>query len=571
LEKKNVLIAVLLIFLIASGVSLILLASNYRRDVNHHSIITLIIGTGVSPYTLDPVNAWDSASYDTIDQVCEGLFTYDLTDPALTRVNKLAESYWYATPTSIQVKLREGILFHDGTPFNAAAVKWNLDRLNYMINASGEDEREYPFNTVLPGNSPIALPTSLFYFPDGITPIIKNVTAVGTYNITITLNDAFAPFLDLLCHEAASMLSPSSTPTTRFIELYEDLVGTGPFEFDSFTAGVDIRFSRWDYYWRTPAYCSNLIFAIIPSSTTRNNAMLSHEIDYLAGAIASLIPTFEADPTITVKQFTDDTGIPGLSYYYLGFNNMKISLPWRKAMSFAINYTYIIENMQGNSVLRANSPISPAYGAAYNASANAADYDLLIARQTLIDAGLAPGLPATGDPTNPQWLAANLATFTYSYNWDNQFRSDLYVALENWMDLIGVTILDDGLTWDDFLKKLFINYDKLDLYWGGWAPDYLDPFNMLNPLFNPLSYSNIAQVNDTTLTDLMVLALTIVDDTARNNIYKHIQWYLEESLYPHAFGYHLKIVFVHSAYLGGVTYNAMGKFEAYTIWNEYYY
>jgi ABC-type transport system substrate-binding protein len=567
MEKKNVAIIVLVIALVASGVGNILLALPYLQIVPPANT-TFIRGTGAGPHVLDPMNSWDSASNDVIDQVCEQLFSYDLADPNEPRVPVLATSYFYVDNTHVQIKLREGVLFHDGTPFNAAAAKWNLDRLGYMINASGADRREAPFNTTLPGTSPIGEPASLYYLPDGVTPIIYSVETVGTYNITITLNSAYAPFMDLLCYEAGSMLSPTSTPATRFIELYEDLVGTGPFVYDSFTSGVDVRFSRWEQYWQTPTTFETMVFAIIPSSTTRNNAMLSHEIDYLSGAIASLIPTFEADPTIIVKHYTDDTGIPGLSYYYLGFNNKAIDTPWRKAMSYAINYTYIIENMQNNLVFRANSPISPGYGAAYNSSVQAADYNLLTARQTLIDAGLAPGLPANGDPADSQWLAANLATFNYSGNTDNSFRVDLGVALVSWMDPLGINIVDATGTWDDFLVKLYVNHDSLGLYWVGWGPDYLDPFNMLDPLFNPASSSDSAQVDDTYLKAQMALALTTTDDTARNNIYKNIQWYLANVLYCHAFGYHPKITSIHSADIHGVHYNAMGKFEAYGIYRS---
>ncbi len=169
----------------------------------------LIIGTSSGPYDLDPVNAWESASNNVIEQVAEGLFSYNYSDPDLPRINLLAESYWWQNNVTLQIQLRKGVLFHDGTVFNAVAAKWNFDRINYLINATG----------TLPGFPvPVAQTESLWRLPNG-KPIINNTATVGNYNITITLNGVFSPFLDLLCYTNAYMLSPSSTPATDWIDL----------------------------------------------------------------------------------------------------------------------------------------------------------------------------------------------------------------------------------------------------------------------------------------------------------------------------------------------------------------
>ena len=99
-----------------------------------------VIGTFSGPRTLELVDSWDKGSNDVLHQVVETLFSHDLYDINLPRVNKLAYSYWWENNTSLQIRLREGILFHDSTPFNAEAVKWNLDRLQYLINATGTNK-----------------------------------------------------------------------------------------------------------------------------------------------------------------------------------------------------------------------------------------------------------------------------------------------------------------------------------------------------------------------------------------------------------------------------------------------
>jgi len=88
--------------------------------------LTLKVGTFPGPTTLEPVDSWDSASNDVLEQVVETLFYYDLTDIDLPRINLLAYSYHWVDTTHLQIKLREGILFHDGTPFNAVTDYYSL-------------------------------------------------------------------------------------------------------------------------------------------------------------------------------------------------------------------------------------------------------------------------------------------------------------------------------------------------------------------------------------------------------------------------------------------------------------
>ena len=560
MEKKNVVIIVLSFALVVSGVGNIILAS---RNTPAPTYNILVRGTGAGPYTIDPVNCWDSASSDVILQVCEGLFSYDLSDLNLPRVPRLATGFWWKNTTHLDITLRQGVMFHDGAIFNSTSAKWNFDRIMYLTNTSG----------TLPTSSPLAEPASLYFFNmtfnyDGImnggTPIIKNVTAIGMWNISFVFNAPFAPFLDLLCFEASLMVSPKSTPADRFLNLDEKLVGTGPFTFDSFTPNLAVRFSRWEHYWRPAAGFQKMEFSIIQDPVTLNNAMLGGQLGLISGVIPSLLDQYEADPDILVRHITDDTGIPRLSYYYLVFNNHLINQTLREAMSYAINYSYIIENMQGNRVVRANSPISPGYGKGFNSSVKAADFNLAHARQVLIDAGVVPDtLPVTNN-TEAAWEAMSIGAFNYSYFPDNAFRSDLLVPLMNWLNEIGIRVLINPF--EPPLVYWEINWNTVGIYWAGWGPDYLDPFNMLDPLFNPLSASNVAYVNDTWLNSQIALALKTTNDDSRNVIYKNIQWYLANSLYPHAFGYYPKIVGVQAADLHGVSFNAFGKFEAYGIW-----
>ena len=173
--------------------------SQSEPDTSYLIPLPFVVGVSAGPYEIDPINAYDTASFNVINQVCEGLFRNNLSDQNLPRVNHLAESYWWENTTTLQLKLREGILFHDNTLFNATAAKWNLDRINYFTNSTG----------MLTPPTEVADASALWKFPNG-TGIMKQIDVVDDYNITIHLNAPFSPFLDLLCYPGASIISPSS-------------------------------------------------------------------------------------------------------------------------------------------------------------------------------------------------------------------------------------------------------------------------------------------------------------------------------------------------------------------------
>ena len=127
MDRKNVIIAVLVALNVIVGY--FFLPKIYPGPPPRPPFIPrFITSTSSGPSTLELVDAWDSASNNVLEQVVETLFSYNFSDLNLPRTNHLAYSYWWKDNVNLHIKLREGILFHDGTPFDAQAAKWNLDR-----------------------------------------------------------------------------------------------------------------------------------------------------------------------------------------------------------------------------------------------------------------------------------------------------------------------------------------------------------------------------------------------------------------------------------------------------------
>jgi len=557
MEKKNIAITVLIVALIGSGVGNILLVV-FQEPAPPVARTAYVRSTSSGPATLEITDSWDSASNDVLEQVVETLFYYDLSDPDLLRINVLAIGYWWNGTTEVHIELRQGVKFHDGTDFDADAAKWNLDRLQYMINATGNNVDEVVHTAIL------------WMFPDGTTSIMKTIESDGAYNLTITLNGAYATFLNVLAYINAGMLSPTAHAGDihTFLDLTTGIpVGTGPFSYDKLVPNVECRLQRFDHYWNGPANFPTVIFAIYSDAVTAHNAYLNYAIDANAMASDQDLLLYETDPKIDVLRLTT----PSLVYQYLGFNNKRYNVTWRKAMSYAVNYTYVIDVMRLGNAYRAVGAISPGYGAAYNASvfAMAPVLNVTKAREIMQSMGF-----GVGYSTDADWVAHAESTggktpflsVPNHYNIGNSFREKMFEVLSTWFKQIGIEVTDEGVTWAEFLGFLFDDYDALGVFMIGWGPDYLDPYNMLDPLFNPISGSNSGQVNDTWLNAALASVLGETDDTTRNNIYKSIQWYMATRGFFHIPLYHSKVTSTKLANIFGGQPNAFGGLRIYPMY-----
>ena len=197
MEKKNIAIIVLAVVLVASGVGNVILGMGAVNIAPPPQPSTFLLGTGDGPVTIDPIDSWDSASNDVIAQVAECLFWYDLTDSDLPLEPLLAESYsWDGTNTNLTINVRDHVYFHDGSKLDAAVVKWNMDRINYFINATG----------TLPPTTTPAFPSSLYYMPDGISPMMNRTEIIDDMTLVIVLNQPFGAFIPLLSYTGSAII-----------------------------------------------------------------------------------------------------------------------------------------------------------------------------------------------------------------------------------------------------------------------------------------------------------------------------------------------------------------------------
>jgi ABC-type transport system substrate-binding protein len=413
----------------------------------------------------------------------------------------------------------------------------------------------------LPRTSHVCDPFSLFLDMNK-DPILNRTEIIDEYTVRFILNKPNGVFISLLSYEATSILHPKSTPATEYLYRLDDiLVGTGPFEYVHLKSGEELKFKRFDLYWGLATFWDEIVWVFYRDTTTVNNAMLGGKIDYLESPLTSLIPEFQADEDIVVVEKNTSIVIR-----YWGFNNRRINNTFvRKAMVYAYNYSYFIKEIRQGFAIKAEQllPIGFPY---YNSSLKATYYDTTIARQAMMTAFPFETAVAgcTDEPVGANlvndaaWQDLDLLTYDVLEHEGWAAGIEMNIAFANDMDQIGIeTVPDPGYDpWDPWGWPWW-DPDRREIWYTGWKPDYLDPFNMLEPLLNNLSGANYLHNNDYLIHKWLKQyeETNPVNITRRAELVYKIQQRAINELYlllPICF---YKICYVHHRSLGGISYN----------------
>lgn len=178
------------------------------------------IGTTLKPRTLDPADTYELSALGIIYNMSDRLYTYELDSTELepqlaTELPTVSEDGLTYT-----IPLREGVTFHDGTPFNAEAMKFSLDR---FIENAGKPS---------------------FLLGD----IVESIEATGEYELTIQLKNAFSAFPALLAFTGTAAVSPEAYELGEGQFTPNTFVGTGPYQLTEFTSDA-VRLDVFEDYW----------------------------------------------------------------------------------------------------------------------------------------------------------------------------------------------------------------------------------------------------------------------------------------------------------------------------------
>jgi len=320
---------------------------------------TLRAGLDADLTTMDP--HMSTAAVDR--QVYQSIYNPLLRlDKDLTIKPELAEKYEFTDPTTLVLTLRKGVKFHDGTDFNAQAVKVNFDR---MMNPDTKSPRASEIATV------------------------KEVVVVDDSTVKLVLKNPDAALLAQLTDRAGMIISPAA------IEKYgKDLarnpVGTGPFQFVEWVKDDHLTVKKFAGYWekgedgQALPYLDEVTYKPVPDATVRLTSIRTASLD-----IINQIAAKDAAGLRAQKELVFDE-VPGLGYQGLSINNKKPpfdKLEVRQAVAFALDRDVIAKNLLLDTVSAGQGPIAPSSWA-YDPSTALFKHDPAKAKELLQKAGL---------------------------------------------------------------------------------------------------------------------------------------------------------------------------------------
>lgn len=285
---------------------------------------TLNIGLQADPSTLDP--ALSSALVDR--QVMANIYdTLFALTPKGKIVGNLVQSYSISKDgKTYTFHLRHGIKFQDGTPFNAAAVKFNLNR---DMGATSARRNE--------------------------VSMIKSISTPNTSTVVLHLSQAYSPLLGVFTDRAGMMVSPAAVK--KYGSDYPNHpVGTGPFKFSSRVKGDHITLTANTSYWKGMPKLKTVTFKVFTDPNVELTNLESGAMQLIDQVPAQQLSSLEKNSTYVVSN------TPGLGYAGIYLNTTQGPLKnmyLREAIDAAIDRKTIINVAFQGEASPAWGPFSP--------------------------------------------------------------------------------------------------------------------------------------------------------------------------------------------------------------------
>ncbi len=320
----------------------------------------------------DPPNMDPHQSVAAVDrQVFQNLYDklVDINQD-LQIVPMLATSWTISSDGKVYTfKLRPNVVFHDGTPLNAEAVKFNFDRMLDPAVAGFPSPRRSEVN------------------------LIQKITLVDASTVQIDLEKPFSPFLAVLSDRAGMMVSPTAARRLGR-EFAREPVGSGPYKFVEKRPQERIVLERFDRHWdKNAGYVDRIIYRTITDEQALLANLRAGELEMINIAPATEVPALRTDTSLRLLERT------GLGYQGMWinttappFNNRVL----RQAFNATIDRRALARVVFGDTVTPGNGPFPPGLlGADAGPNARIPERNLDLARAKQREGGQPNGFPFT--------------------------------------------------------------------------------------------------------------------------------------------------------------------------------
>ena len=450
----------------------------------------LIVGQVAEPKSLDPAAVTAVNDFRILVNVYEGLTRYKSgtleVEPALATGWDIGED-----GTEYTFNLRDGVSFHDGTPFNAEAVKFNFDRML---------DENHPYHDTGP------FPLSFFFGAVEATEVVDEMT------VKFTLNAPYAPFLSNLAYPTGLIVSPAAVEAHRK-DFGRNPVGTGPFRFAEWRSNEAVVIEQNDAYWAEAASTQAVVFRPITDSNTRVAEMLAGGIDLMVEVPPTSLEQFSGEGFSIVEQAGPHVWFLILNAKEGPFADKRV----RQAANYAINKEAIVNDVLEGTATVAAGPTPPAFAWAYNEELEPYPYDPEKAKALIAEAG------------------ADGAELTFYVTEGGSGMLDpvpMGTAIQADLQAVGFDVKIETYEWNTFLGEvnpgLEGKADMAEMAWMTNDPDTLPYLALRSEAWPDKGGFNSGYYSNTKVDELLEAARTATDQDERARLYREMQAVVQE-------------------------------------------
>ncbi|HXR58562.1 MAG TPA: ABC transporter substrate-binding protein [Burkholderiales bacterium] len=454
------------------------------------------------PDVLDPTLARTFVGRIVFSALCDKLF--DL-DEKLNIVPMLALSQqWSADNKQLTLKLRPGVTFHDGEKFDAAAVKYNLERHKTM---PGSNRR-------------------------GELASVSSVDVVDPMTVRINLSAPFAPLLATLTDRSGMMVSPKAAQAEGD-KFGAHPVCSGPFKFVERVAQDRIVLERYDGYWdKKDIHFQKITYLPIVDATVRLANLKSGQLDFIERLAPSDVAGLKADSRFKISKIVE-IGYQGIDFN-VGKSDISKKNPLgkdarvREAFELALDRQGIVQVAMDGEAEVGNQWVAPS-NRYYGKSAPIPKRDVAKAKKLLAEAGVPNPVVNLMTPTtsDAQRIAQVVQAMVKEAGFDVKIQSTEFAT--------SLNLADKG------------QYEAYVLAWSGRA----DPDGNLHTMLSckgPTNYSGYCNPDVERAIDE---SRTSLDPAKRAAAYDRIAAQVQKDR-PIIYLFHRHWLWAHSAKLTGL-------------------
>jgi peptide/nickel transport system substrate-binding protein len=451
----------------------------------------VVIAKPGDPVGLDPANVTDLESLQICRNIYDTLVQYE---PDSTKiVPGLAES-WERTEDGLEIvfHLREGVVFHDGTPLTADDVKTNYQR---------QGDPDHPLRSK--GDT-------FFYWSDTWGDRIESIDVLDPHTIRFRFTEPIAPLMQNFAMPFFGIASPRALKE-HGSDFFRHPVGTGPYKFESWLPGERLTLVANDKAWHGKPAVDRVTFLPIPDSTARALRIRKGSVHIATALSPQGVESLREQPSVSVVEQ------PGLNVAFLALNNRAQQLTdprVRQAIWYGVDREALVRGLYYGLADVTDTALPK--GIWSRSEAGARSYDPSKGRELMEEAGFSAEKPLTIG----LWYMA----VPRSYLPEPKATAE---AIARMLEDVHIRVRLEPVDWGVYLDRVGRGEHEMAL--AGWIGDHGDPDNYFSFIFGSVNIddvvggTNVLFYSNPDVDRLIAEARKEVDQEKRVQAYTQIQ------------------------------------------------